>query len=50
MPSEPIRLLSPEGALVESDENAAWFYPDPKPAAAQIKGHVAFWKGVTVER
>jgi uncharacterized protein (DUF427 family) len=30
--------------------NAAWYYPDPKPAAAQIKDHVAFWKGVTVER
>ena len=30
--------------------DAAWYYPDPKPAAANIKGHVAFWKGVTVER
>jgi uncharacterized protein (DUF427 family) len=29
--------------------DAAWFYPDPKPAAAQIKDHVAFWKGVRVE-
>jgi uncharacterized protein (DUF427 family) len=28
--------------------NAAWFYPDPKPAAAEIQGRVAFWKGVTV--
>lgn len=28
--------------------NAAWFYPDPKPAAAQIQGRVAFWKGVRV--
>jgi uncharacterized protein (DUF427 family) len=28
--------------------NAAWFYPDPKPAAADIKGRVAFWKGVKV--
>ncbi|MEO1003688.1 MAG: DUF427 domain-containing protein [Cyanobacteria bacterium J06638_7] len=28
--------------------NAAWYYPDPKPAAAEIKGRVAFWKGVTV--
>jgi len=27
---------------------AAWFYPDPKPAAAEIKGRVAFWKGVRV--
>jgi uncharacterized protein (DUF427 family) len=31
-------------------ENAAWFYPDPKPAASHIKDHVAFWKGVRVER
>jgi uncharacterized protein (DUF427 family) len=29
--------------------DAAWYYPDPKPAAASIKGHVAFWKGVKVE-
>lgn len=31
------------------NENAAWYYPDPKPAANAIKGHVAFWKGVRVE-
>jgi uncharacterized protein (DUF427 family) len=29
---------------------AAWYYPQPKPAAAKIKDHVAFWRGVTVER
>ncbi len=36
---------------VGSSENrdAAWYYPDPKPAAGQIKDHVAFWRGVTVE-
>ncbi len=28
--------------------NAAWFYPEPKEAAAQIKGRVAFWKAVQV--
>jgi len=28
--------------------DAVWYYPDPKPAAANIKGRVAFWKGVTV--
>ena len=28
--------------------NAAWFYPDPKAAAAEIRGRVAFWKGVSV--
>jgi uncharacterized protein (DUF427 family) len=32
------------------NEGAAWFYPTPKEAAANIKDHVAFWKGVTVER
>jgi uncharacterized protein (DUF427 family) len=30
------------------NSNAVWYYADPKPAAAQIKGRVAFWKGVTV--
>jgi uncharacterized protein (DUF427 family) len=28
--------------------DAAWFYPQPKEAARQIAGYVAFWKGVTV--
>jgi uncharacterized protein (DUF427 family) len=27
---------------------AAWYYADPKSAASEIKGHVAFWKGVRV--
>jgi len=36
--------------LADGAENrdAAWYYPDPKSAAAQIKGRVAFWKGVKV--
>ncbi|CAN5304720.1 DUF427 domain-containing protein [soil metagenome] len=29
--------------------DAAWYYPDPKPAAAEITGRFAFWKGVTVD-
>ena len=29
--------------------DAAWYYPDPEPAAAEIKGRLAFWKGVTIE-
>jgi uncharacterized protein (DUF427 family) len=33
----------------QRNPDAAWFYPDPKPAAAQIKDHVAFWKGVRIE-
>ncbi len=28
--------------------NAVWYYAEPKAAAAQIKGRVAFWKGVKV--
>ncbi len=34
----------------QRNADAAWFYPDPKPEAANIKGHIAFWKGVTVEK
>ena len=30
------------------NRNAAWYYPDPKPAAAQIRDRIAFWKGVEV--
>ncbi len=33
----------------KKNENAAWYYPEPKTAAANIKDHVAFWKGVAVE-
>ena len=35
---------------VDGAENpdAAWFYPDPKPAAANIRGRIAFWKGVRI--
>ena len=32
------------------NRDAAWFYPDPKPAAENIRGRVAFWRGVQVER
>ncbi len=37
--------------VVDGEENAdaAWYYPDPTPAAANIRDHVAFWQGVTVE-
>lgn len=35
---------------VDGQENAdaAWYYPDPKPKAADIKDRIAFWKGVEV--
>jgi uncharacterized protein (DUF427 family) len=32
----------------EVNTDAVWYYADPKPEAANIKGRVAFWKGVTV--
>lgn len=32
----------------EKNVDAAWFYPQPKDAAKEIKDHVAFWKGVVV--
>ncbi len=28
--------------------NAAWCYPEPKPAAEHIRGYVAFWQGVQI--
>lgn len=33
----------------KSNPDAAWYYPEPKPAASQIKNYVAFWKGVTIQ-
>ena len=30
------------------NKDAAWFYPEPKDAARNITGYVAFWKGVDV--
>ncbi len=32
----------------EQNRDAAWYYPDPKEAAAEIKNHVAFWREVEV--
>ena len=32
----------------QTNTDAAWYYPEPKPAANQIKSYVAFWKGVKV--
>jgi uncharacterized protein (DUF427 family) len=31
------------------NKDAAWFYPEPKDAAAEIKDRVAFWRGVKVD-
>jgi uncharacterized protein (DUF427 family) len=33
----------------ELNQDAAWYYADPKPAAAEIANRVAFWKGVKIE-
>ena len=33
----------------QTNKDAAWYYPSPKDAAKQIKDHVAFRRGVTVE-
>ena len=32
----------------QTNRDAAWFYPEPKEAAAQIKDRIAFWRGVEV--
>jgi uncharacterized protein (DUF427 family) len=32
----------------EVNKDAAWYYPVTKPAAGNIAGYIAFWKGVTV--
>lgn len=32
----------------EMNPDAVWYYADPTPAAAEIKGRYAFWKGVKV--
>lgn len=34
----------------QDNPDAAWYYPDPKPVARKIKGHVAFWRGVEIEK
>ncbi|MDJ0634633.1 MAG: DUF427 domain-containing protein [Xenococcaceae cyanobacterium MO_188.B29] len=37
--------------VVEGKENkdAAWYYPETKEKANNIKGYIAFWRGVKVE-
>lgn len=32
----------------KTNKDAAWYYPEPKEAAKEIKGRVAFWKGVEI--
>ena len=33
----------------QTNSDAAWYYPEPKPKAENIRGYVAFWKGVDIE-
>ncbi|MFQ5659330.1 MAG: DUF427 domain-containing protein [Gammaproteobacteria bacterium] len=32
----------------ETNKDAAWYYPEPKDAAKNIEGYIAFWRGVEV--
>ncbi|HBR58676.1 MAG TPA: hypothetical protein DEA22_14605 [Blastocatellia bacterium] len=32
----------------QTNKDAAWYYPETKPAASNVKGYIAFWKGVKV--
>lgn len=32
------------------NRDAAWYYPEPKAAAAEIRDRIAFWKGIAVHR
>jgi uncharacterized protein (DUF427 family) len=34
----------------ETNKDAAWYYPEPKEAAAEIKDRIAFWRGVTISK
>ena len=56
-PTDRTSVCSGKGAaryydLVVNDKTnraAAWYYPDPEPAASVVKGRVAFWKGVKIQ-
>ncbi|HEY7099352.1 MAG TPA: DUF427 domain-containing protein [Terriglobales bacterium] len=34
----------------KTNRDAAWYYPETKQEASHIKGFIAFWKGVSVEK
>ena len=48
-PSKPINIIVPWAAGGATDQNAAWYYADPKPAAGLVAGYIGFWHGVTIE-
>jgi uncharacterized protein (DUF427 family) len=33
----------------QTNADAAWYYPDPKPHAEHVRGRVAFWRGVDIK-
>jgi uncharacterized protein (DUF427 family) len=33
----------------DTNANAAWYYPTPKDAADNIRGYIAFWRGVEID-
>jgi len=34
----------------ETNKDAVWYYPEPKPAAKNIKDYIAFWKGIEIKK
>jgi uncharacterized protein (DUF427 family) len=32
----------------KENQDAAWYYPEPKAAATNITNYIAFWKGVQI--
>ena len=32
----------------ERNDDAAWWYPEPKPGAKQVKDRIAYWNGIEV--
>jgi len=45
-------VASYKNVIVDGQRNAdaAWYYPDPKAAADEIRGWFAFWRGVEVQK
>ena len=42
-------IITTSSSEANAIAGAAWYYATPLPAASEITGHVAFWKGVRVE-
>jgi len=50
VPGKAPRVTTMSKSAASATLTPPGYYPDPKPAAKQITGYVAFWKGVKVER